>query len=95
MLKMIGTFSQNDFHFSEFELLKMMNDIQNNLKCLGLLEPYFWKKGEACAVRGSDTMWYRGKVIEVVGGTIRVSDTLMLFLYLNTIALSIMLSINI
>lgn len=51
----------------------MMNEIQSNLKCLGLLEPYFWKKGEACAVRGSDTMWYRGKVIEVVGGTIRVS----------------------
>ncbi|EPQ16272.1 RING finger protein 17 [Myotis brandtii] len=57
---------------SEFELIKMMNEIQSNLKCLGLLEPYFWKKGEACAVRGSDTMWYRGKVIEVVGGTIRV-----------------------
>ncbi|KAK2497249.1 hypothetical protein MC885_020877 [Smutsia gigantea] len=57
---------------SEFELKKMMNEIQSNLKCLGLLEPYFWKKGEACAVRGSDTMWYRGKVMEVVGGTIRV-----------------------
>ncbi|XP_053513892.1 RING finger protein 17 [Artibeus jamaicensis] len=57
---------------SEFELIKMMNEIQSNLKCLGLLEPYFWKKGEACAVRGSDTMWYRGKVIEVIGGTIRV-----------------------
>ncbi|XP_032694160.1 RING finger protein 17 [Lontra canadensis] len=57
---------------SELELIKMMNEIQNNLKCLGLLEPYFWKKGEACAVRGSDTMWYRGKVMEVVGGTIKV-----------------------
>ncbi|KAF5916303.1 hypothetical protein HPG69_017537 [Diceros bicornis minor] len=58
---------------SEFELIKMMNEIQKNLKCLGLLEPYFWKKGEACAVRGSDTLWYRGKVMEVIGGTIRVS----------------------
>ncbi|XP_020921069.1 RING finger protein 17 isoform X3 [Sus scrofa] len=57
---------------SEFELLKMMNEIQSNLKCLGLLEPYFWKKGEACAVRGSDTLWHRGKVTEVVGGTVRV-----------------------
>ncbi|KAF7474331.1 Hypothetical predicted protein [Marmota monax] len=56
---------------SEFELVKMMNEIQSNLKYLGLLEPYFWKKGEPCAVRGSDTMWYRGKVMEVVGGTIR------------------------
>lgn len=59
----------------EFELLKMMNEIQSNLKCLGLLEPYFWKKGEACAVRGSDTLWHRGKVTEVVGGTVRVSPT--------------------
>ncbi|XP_060143726.1 RING finger protein 17 isoform X1 [Globicephala melas] len=57
---------------SEFELIKMMNEIQSNLKCLGLLEPYFWRKGEACAVRGSDTLWYRGKVMEVIGGTIRV-----------------------
>ncbi|KAI4538854.1 hypothetical protein MG293_011121, partial [Ovis ammon polii] len=57
---------------SEFELRKMMDEIQSNLKCLGLLEPYFWKKGEACAVRGSDTMWYRGKVMEVTGSTIRV-----------------------
>ncbi|XP_006519175.1 RING finger protein 17 isoform X5 [Mus musculus] len=57
---------------SEFELIKMMDEIQSNLKCLGLLEPYSWKKGEPCAVRGSDTLWYRGKVMEVVGGTIRV-----------------------
>nr|XP_004665944.2 RING finger protein 17 isoform X1 [Jaculus jaculus] len=57
---------------SEFELIKMMSEIQSNLKCLGLLEPYFWTKGEPCAVRGSDTMWYRGKVIEVVGGSIQV-----------------------
>lgn len=55
----------------------MMNEIQSNLKCLGLLEPYFWKKGEACAVRGSDTLWYRGKVMEVVGGIIRVSQTIL------------------
>ncbi|XP_069858096.1 RING finger protein 17 isoform X2 [Dipodomys merriami] len=57
---------------SEFELVKMMNEIQSNLKCLGLLEPYCWKKGEPCAVRGSDTMWYRGRVMEVLGGTVRV-----------------------
>ncbi|EMP36445.1 RING finger protein 17 [Chelonia mydas] len=56
----------------ESELNKLMTDIQNNFKCLGLLEPYCWKKEEACVVRGSDIMWYRGKVIEVGGGTIRV-----------------------
>uniref|UniRef100_A0A4X2M414 RING finger protein 17 n=1 Tax=Vombatus ursinus TaxID=29139 RepID=A0A4X2M414_VOMUR len=57
---------------SELELRNLMDEIQSNFKCLGLLEPYCWKKGEACAVRGSDTVWYRGKVMEVVGGTIRV-----------------------
>nr|XP_025037536.1 RING finger protein 17 isoform X3 [Pelodiscus sinensis] len=56
----------------ENELNKLMADMQNNVKCLGLLEPYCWKKDEACIVRGSDTMWYRGKVLEVGGGTIRV-----------------------
>ncbi|XP_040853763.1 RING finger protein 17-like [Ochotona curzoniae] len=57
---------------SELELSKMMDEIQNNLKCLGLLEPYLWKKGEACAIRGSDTLWYRGKVVEAAGSTVRV-----------------------
>ncbi|XP_019337531.1 RING finger protein 17 isoform X2 [Alligator mississippiensis] len=50
----------------------LMADIQHSFKCLGLLEPYCWRKGEACVIRGSDTMWYRGKVTEVVGGAIRV-----------------------
>lgn len=73
----------------------MMSEIQSNLKCLGLLEPYFWKKGEACAVRGSDTMWYRGKVMEVVGGMIRVSVKLCVtVLRLNAITLSGLLNLN-
>ncbi|XP_009707104.1 PREDICTED: RING finger protein 17, partial [Cariama cristata] len=56
----------------EIELNKLMTEIQSNFKCLGLLEPYCWKKGEACVVRGSDTMWYRGKVVEVGGSTLQV-----------------------
>ncbi|XP_077197751.1 RING finger protein 17 isoform X2 [Paroedura picta] len=56
----------------EQQLSKLMNDIQNNVKCLGLLEPYSWKQGEACVVRGPDTLWYRGEVTEVCSGTIRV-----------------------
>ncbi|NXA49262.1 RNF17 protein, partial [Nothocercus julius] len=47
-------------------------EIQRNFKCLGLLEPYCWKRGEACVIRGSDTMWYRGKVTELGGGTLQV-----------------------
>ncbi|XP_074938838.1 RING finger protein 17 [Phalacrocorax aristotelis] len=56
----------------EIELNKLMTEIQSNFKCLGLLEPYCWKKGEACIVRGSDTMWYRGKVVELGGSTLQV-----------------------
>uniref|UniRef100_A0A8C3J7A4 RING finger protein 17 n=1 Tax=Calidris pygmaea TaxID=425635 RepID=A0A8C3J7A4_9CHAR len=56
----------------EIELNKLMTEIQSNFKCLGLLESYCWKKGEACVVRGSDTMWYRGKVVEFGGGTLQV-----------------------
>uniref|UniRef100_A0ABM5FWJ1 RING finger protein 17 isoform X1 n=1 Tax=Pogona vitticeps TaxID=103695 RepID=A0ABM5FWJ1_9SAUR len=51
---------------------ELMNDIQNNFKCLGLLKPYSWKTGEACVVRAADTMWYRGKVREVGIGIIKV-----------------------
>ncbi|KAM6290478.1 RING finger protein 17 [Porphyrio hochstetteri] len=56
----------------ETELKKLMNDIQNTFKCLGRLESYSWRKGEACVVRGSDTMWYRGKVVELGVGTVQV-----------------------
>ncbi|CAM9616376.1 unnamed protein product, partial [Bubo scandiacus] len=56
----------------ELALEKLMTEIQNNFKCLGLLEPYCWKKGEACVVRGSDTRWYRGKVVELSGDTLEV-----------------------
>ncbi|NXI72622.1 RNF17 protein, partial [Anseranas semipalmata] len=56
----------------ESKLNKLMAEIQSNFKYLGLLEPYCWKKGEACVIRGSDTLWYRGKVIELGGGTLEV-----------------------
>ncbi|XP_065534690.1 RING finger protein 17 isoform X2 [Lathamus discolor] len=57
---------------SEIELSKLMTEIQSKFICLGLLEPYCWKKGEACVVRGSDTMWYRGKIVELCGSTLQV-----------------------
>ncbi|NXN17813.1 RNF17 protein, partial [Indicator maculatus] len=56
----------------EIELKKLMTEIQSKFRCLGLLGPYHWKKGEACVVRGSDTMWYRGKVVEVGGSALQV-----------------------
>ncbi|NWX19164.1 RNF17 protein, partial [Aegotheles bennettii] len=56
----------------EIELNKLMDEIQSNFKCLGLLEPYRWKKGEACVVRGSDTLWYRGTVLELGVNALKV-----------------------
>ncbi|XP_030921931.1 RING finger protein 17 [Geospiza fortis] len=56
----------------ETALNKLMAEIQNTFKGLGLLIPYCWKKGEACVVRGSDTMWYRAKIVEVSGSTLQV-----------------------
>ncbi|KAJ7426534.1 RING finger protein 17 [Willisornis vidua] len=56
----------------ENALSKLMTEIQSAFKGLGLLMPYGWKKGEACVVRGSDTRWYRGKVVEVNGSTLQV-----------------------
>ncbi|NXR94146.1 RNF17 protein, partial [Hypocryptadius cinnamomeus] len=56
----------------ETALNKLMAEIQNTFKGLGLLIPYCWKKGEACVVRGSDTVWYRAKIVEVSGSTLQV-----------------------
>ncbi|XP_066031913.1 RING finger protein 17 isoform X4 [Chamaea fasciata] len=53
-------------------LNKLMAEIQSTFKGLGLLIPYCWKKGEACVVRGSDTVWYRAKIIEVSGSILQV-----------------------
>ncbi|NXG41106.1 RNF17 protein, partial [Psilopogon haemacephalus] len=56
----------------EIALKKLMVEIQSAFRCLGLLEPYNWKEGEACVIRGSDTLWYRGKVVQVGGSTLQV-----------------------
>ncbi|NWW47342.1 RNF17 protein, partial [Pedionomus torquatus] len=56
----------------EIELNELMTKIQSNFICLGLLESYCWKKGDACVVKGSDTVWYRGKVVELGVGTLQV-----------------------
>ncbi|KAG8452925.1 hypothetical protein GDO86_004647, partial [Hymenochirus boettgeri] len=53
---------------SERELTKMMSEIQNSFKCIGLLLPYNWKKGEGCIINGSDSRLYRGIVLEILGG---------------------------
>ncbi|XP_077154444.1 RING finger protein 17 isoform X2 [Ranitomeya variabilis] len=52
----------------DIELGVLMVEIQNSFKCLGLMAPYTWRKREGCLIKGSDTMSYRGKVLDILGG---------------------------
>ncbi|XP_040282180.1 RING finger protein 17 [Bufo bufo] len=61
----------------ENELGVLMLDIQDSFKCLGLMAPYSWRKGEGCLIKGSDTMTYRGKVLDILSGdmiTVKYAD---------------------
>ncbi|XP_048878270.1 RING finger protein 17 isoform X1 [Brienomyrus brachyistius] len=42
------------------------------VKSLPRQKPYNWKHGQGCAVMGSDVLWYRAEVLEVIGGHIKV-----------------------
>ncbi|KAE8627476.1 hypothetical protein XENTR_v10007019 [Xenopus tropicalis] len=52
----------------EKDLEKLMHDMQESFKCLGVSGRYSWKKGEGCVIKGSDTTSYRGKVLQILGG---------------------------
>ncbi|XP_073439207.1 RING finger protein 17 isoform X2 [Dendrobates tinctorius] len=61
----------------EMELGVLMVEIQNSFKCLGLMVPYTWRKREGCLIKGADTMSYRGKVLDILGGdmiTVKYED---------------------
>ncbi|RXN01480.1 RING finger protein 17 [Acipenser ruthenus] len=57
---------------AEKEFEQLVENIQQYVKSLGHQQPYTWKLGEGCAVRGSDMLWHRGKVLEVFGGCVKV-----------------------
>ncbi|XP_051782616.1 RING finger protein 17 [Erpetoichthys calabaricus] len=59
---------------AEQEFLKIQQKSKEQIKNLENHQPYCWKKGEGCTVRGSDMFWYRGKVLEVVGECIKVQN---------------------
>ncbi|XP_038673698.1 RING finger protein 17 isoform X2 [Scyliorhinus canicula] len=46
--------------------------IQTSFKVLPFLKPYCYSKREGCIVKGSDTLWYRGRILEVIGGSVKV-----------------------
>ncbi|XP_072541367.1 RING finger protein 17 [Salminus brasiliensis] len=54
----------------EFERLK--ESLQQHIKTLPRQRHYNWKSVLGCAVMGSDMLWYRGQVQEVIGGHVKV-----------------------
>ncbi|KAJ8013110.1 hypothetical protein DPEC_G00049880 [Dallia pectoralis] len=54
----------------QFEQLR--ERLQQHIKTLPRLKPYKWKSVLGCAVMGSDMFWYRGEVLEVIGGHVKV-----------------------
>uniref|UniRef100_A0A4W3HK33 RING finger protein 17 n=1 Tax=Callorhinchus milii TaxID=7868 RepID=A0A4W3HK33_CALMI len=54
------------------EFTMLTSAIQASFKILPLLKPYCYSKGEGCVVKGSDTLWYRGKILEVIGVCVKV-----------------------
>ncbi|XP_078077573.1 RING finger protein 17 [Mustelus asterias] len=50
----------------------LTNAIQTSFKVLPFLKLYCYSKREGCIVKGSDTLWYRGRILEVIGGSVKV-----------------------
>ncbi|XP_046903761.1 RING finger protein 17 [Hypomesus transpacificus] len=54
----------------QFEQLR--ERLQQHMKTLPRQKPYTWKSVLGCAVMGPDMLWYRGQVLEVIGGHVKV-----------------------
>ncbi|XP_017324761.1 RING finger protein 17 isoform X1 [Ictalurus punctatus] len=54
----------------EFE--RLQQQLQQHIKTLPRHKHYNWKNVLGCAVMGSDMLWYRGQVQEVIGGYVKV-----------------------
>ncbi|XP_029967099.1 RING finger protein 17 [Salarias fasciatus] len=57
---------------AEFELEQLKERIQQSMKTLPRQKHYTWKSVLGCAVIGPDMLWYRGKLLEVLGGHVTV-----------------------
>ncbi|KAM6970584.1 RING finger protein 17 [Aplochiton taeniatus] len=54
----------------QFELLR--ERLQQQMKTLPRHKPYTWKSVLGCVVMGPDMLWYRGQVMEFIGGQVKV-----------------------
>lgn len=50
-----------------------MEAVRQSIKTLPGPNCYEWKLVQGCAVMGSDMLWYRGEVVEVLGEYVKVS----------------------
>uniref|UniRef100_UPI0037E8DC3E RING finger protein 17 n=1 Tax=Semicossyphus pulcher TaxID=241346 RepID=UPI0037E8DC3E len=57
---------------AECQLELLRERIQQSMKTLPRQKPYTWKSVQGCAVIGSDMLWYRGQLLEVQGGHVKV-----------------------
>ncbi|XP_042350877.1 RING finger protein 17-like [Plectropomus leopardus] len=65
---LIYTRTQN----AECHLEQLTERIQQSMKTLPRQRPYTWKSVMGCAVIGPDMFWYRGQLLEVLGGHVKV-----------------------
>ncbi|XP_023806629.1 RING finger protein 17 isoform X2 [Oryzias latipes] len=56
----------------ECQLQQLCLRIQQTWKTLPEPKPYTWKSVLGCAVFGSDSLWYRGQILSVLGGNVEV-----------------------
>lgn len=57
-------------------ILKQLHKrIQQGIKTLPAQKPYTWKSVQGCVVIGRDMLWYRGQLLEVLGGHVMVGVT--------------------
>ncbi|XP_036430958.1 RING finger protein 17 [Colossoma macropomum] len=57
---------------AECEFERLRECLQQHIKTLPRQKHYNWKSVLGCAVMGSDMLWYRGQVLEVIGGHVKV-----------------------
>ncbi|MED6261642.1 hypothetical protein ATANTOWER_007906 [Ataeniobius toweri] len=57
---------------AEYQLEQLGEGIQKTIKTLPRQKHYTWKSVQGCAVIGPDMLWYRGQLLELLGGHVKV-----------------------
>ncbi|TWW80400.1 RING finger protein 17, partial [Takifugu flavidus] len=57
---------------AERQFEQLMETVGERMKTLPRPKCYEWKSVQGCAVMGSDMLWYRGEVVEVLGEFVKV-----------------------